>query len=45
MPYRSSQYGISLKEQQEILGTIADNQCGVNLYPFARLMEEAEIQL
>ena len=45
MPYRSSQHGITSKEQQEILGTLADNQCGVNLYPFVRLKEDAEFQL
>ena len=39
------QHGITWAEQQEILGNIAVNQCGVYLYPLPRLKEEAEFQL
>ena len=38
VPYRSSQHGITSKEQQEILGTIADNQFGVSWFPIAIVM-------
>ena len=39
------QHGITWAEQQETLGTNADNQYGVNLYPFPRINQEAEFQL